>query len=78
MIMRAKLNNLWTAEENDRLLRMIDCGNSPFRAAAVLKRSLAGVQNQARKLGKPFPNLFDQKRALRSKIAAAERVGTIS
>ena len=76
--MRAKLNNLWSAEDREWLVRMVESGVSPFRAAAVFKRSVISVQDQARKLGKPFPKLNDRKRALRSKIAAAEGVESVS
>ena len=69
--MRTKLKSLWSAEDNYRLSPMIDFGLSAYRAAAVFKRSVRGVQDQARKLGKPFPKLNDRRRKLRSRLAAA-------
>jgi hypothetical protein len=47
----------WTAEENERLKKMVEQGASAFRAAAAFNRSSVSVRNQARKLGVPFPTL---------------------
>ena len=45
----------WTEEELARLRVMIESGASPARASVVFRRTLLSVQNQARKLGTPFP-----------------------
>lgn len=70
--MKKRHEIFWSADDNKRLLKMIDAGSTPARAAAVFKRSMGSVQNQARKLAKPFPKLNDRKRALRLKIEAAQ------
>ena len=72
MVMRTKLNSIWSPEDVARLSRMIDSGHSSFRAAAVFKRSVISVQNQAPILGKPFPTVFARKRALRSTLAVEQ------
>jgi hypothetical protein len=70
--MKKRSQIVWSAEDKEWLLRMVVSGITPFRAAAVFKRSVVSVQNQARNLGKPFPKLNDRKRALRYKIEAAQ------
>ena len=45
----------WTEEDLTRLRVMIESGASPARASVVFKRTVLSVQNQARKLGTPFP-----------------------
>jgi hypothetical protein len=61
--MRPK-KKLWTSEESERLKVMVAKGASPARAAAALRRNLASVRNQARKIGTPFPTLHQARRKL--------------
>ncbi len=63
----------WTEEELTRLRQMIESGASPARASVVFRRTLLSVQNQARKLGAPFPARRDVKRERLAKYEAAER-----
>ncbi len=44
----------WTAAHISRLVVLIDAGCSAACAVIALKRSISVVQNQARRLGKPF------------------------
>ena len=52
---------------------MIESGASPARASVVFKRTVLSVQNQARKLGTPFPARRDVKRERVARYEAAER-----
>jgi hypothetical protein len=47
----------WTPEQIDLLRALIDQGASPARASVALKRPQLAVQNKARQLGKPFPDI---------------------
>jgi hypothetical protein len=51
------LNPPWTKEDDERLKNFVARGYSTVRASAALKRSIASVRNQARKIGCPFPPL---------------------
>ncbi len=64
----------WTEEELARLRQMIESGASPARASVVFRRTLLSVQNQARKIGTPFPARRDVRRQRLAKYEAAERV----
>jgi hypothetical protein len=44
----------WTAEDEVRLLELIDEGATLMRAAAALRRGTSSVQKKARSLGKSF------------------------
>jgi len=48
-------NPPWTKEDTDRLKNFVVRGYSTVRASAALKRSIASVRKQARKIGCPFP-----------------------
>lgn len=61
----------WTNDQNDRLKEMVLAGASPLRASVHFKRSIIGVQMQAKKIGFPFPNRRDVKRKLRQMDSAA-------
>jgi hypothetical protein len=50
-----RLKKAWMPDENERLKAFVAQEVSVVRAAAVFKRSITGVRNQARKLGAPFP-----------------------
>ena len=50
-----KKSKSWTDEENERLKDLVAKGASLVKAAAVFKRSMINVRDQARKLGSPFP-----------------------
>jgi hypothetical protein len=63
-----KLRPPWTAEENERLKRLVADGASAVRASGALNRTIISVRNQARKLGTPFPSV----RNARKKITDAQ------
>jgi hypothetical protein len=54
-VKRLRIN--WTADENERLKAFVAQDVSVVRVAAVFRRSIIGVRNQARKLGTPFPSM---------------------
>jgi hypothetical protein len=47
----------WTDEHIQTLYALLDRGASAARASVVLKRPTLAVQNKARQLGRPFPDL---------------------
>jgi hypothetical protein len=53
----------WTQEHIDLLFALIDRGVSPMRASVALGRPKLAVQNKARQLGKPFPDVREVKAA---------------
>src|SRR4051794_41854028 len=53
----------WTQEHIDLLFALIDKGVSPMRASVALRRPKLAVQNKARQLGKPFPDIREVKAA---------------
>lgn len=53
----------WTQEHIDLLFALIDKGVSPMRASVALGRPKLAVQNKARQLGKPFPDVREVKAA---------------
>jgi len=53
----------WTQDQIDLLLALVDKGVSPMRASVALRRPKLAVQNKARQLGKPFPDVRDVKAA---------------
>jgi hypothetical protein len=53
----------WTPEQIQILLSLIDRGVSAVRASVVLRRPKLAVQNKARQLGRPFPDVRDVKTA---------------
>jgi hypothetical protein len=59
----------WTQEHIDLLFALIDKGVSPMRASVALRRPKLAVQNKARQLGKPFPDVRDVKAARRAREA---------
>ena len=63
----------WTEEDIARLRKLIESGASPARASVVFRRTLLSVQNQARKIGMPFPARRAVKRERLAKYDAAER-----
>lgn len=65
---------VWSDSDNQRLIECVQSGMTPIRAAAVFKRSMGGVQIQARKLGHPFPTVNERRRRLNEKISAAELI----
>lgn len=69
---KSRKNLAWTDDDNRRLVEAVDGGVSPSRVAVRFNRSVATVQNQARKIGKPFPGLYAVRRARDAKIEAAE------
>jgi len=53
----------WTQDQIGLLLALIDKGVSPVRASVALRRPKLAVQNKARQLGKPFPDVREVKAA---------------
>jgi hypothetical protein len=47
----------WTPEQIELLFTLIQKGISPARASVALKRPRLAVQNKARELGRPFPDV---------------------
>jgi hypothetical protein len=48
---------VWTREQIELLHALINKRVSPARASVVLKRPKQAVQNKARELGNPFPDV---------------------
>jgi hypothetical protein len=63
----------WTSEECERLVQLVNTGASVARASVVLRRNMKSVQNQARKLGRPFPTFHTMKRLRQAKLEATMR-----
>jgi hypothetical protein len=53
----------WTAEQIELLCKLVESGASAARASVVLKRPKLAVQNKARQLGRPFPDVRGVKAA---------------
>ena len=53
----------WTAEQIELLRALVESGASAARASVVLKRPKLAVQNKARQLGRPFPDVRGVKAA---------------
>ena len=53
----------WTQDQINLLCALIDKGVSPLRASVALGRPKLAVQNKARQLGKPFPDVREVKAA---------------
>src|SRR3954462_10434607 len=53
----------WTSDQITQLLSLIEKGVSPSRASVVLRRPKLAVQNKARQLGRPFPDVREVKAA---------------
>jgi hypothetical protein len=53
----------WTSEQIELLRRLVESGASAARASVVLKRPKLAVQNKARQLGRPFPDVRNVKAA---------------
>jgi hypothetical protein len=53
----------WTQDQIDLLCALIEKGVSPMRASVALGRPKLAVQNKARQLGKPFPDVREVKAA---------------
>jgi hypothetical protein len=65
----------WTPEQIQLLLALVEKGVSPARASVVLKRPQSAVQNKARQLGTPFPDLREVKAArLASELKEIESI----
>lgn len=60
--MRPQRKATWTAEDNERLKKMVANGVSVLRAAASFKCSMDAVRIQARKLGVPFPSVREARK----------------
>jgi hypothetical protein len=63
----------WTKEECERLVQLVNTGASVARASVILRRNMKAVQNQARKLGTPFPSLHVARRE-RAKFEAEAKL----
>jgi hypothetical protein len=53
----------WTNEQIELLRTLVESGASAARASVVLKRPKLAVQNKARQLGRPFPDVRGVKAA---------------
>jgi hypothetical protein len=53
----------WTTEQIELLRALVESGASAARASVVLKRPKLAVQNKARQLGRPFPDVRGVKAA---------------
>jgi len=53
----------WTTEQIELLRALVESGASAARASVVLKRPKLAVQNKARQLGRPFPDVRNVKAA---------------
>jgi hypothetical protein len=53
----------WTTEQIELLRSLVESGASAARASVVLKRPKLAVQNKARQLGRPFPDVRGVKAA---------------
>jgi hypothetical protein len=53
----------WTNEQIELLRALVESGASAARASVVLKRPKLAVQNKARQLGRPFPDVRNVKAA---------------
>jgi hypothetical protein len=60
----------WTTEQIELLVSLIQKGISPARASVALRRPKLAVQNKARELGRPFPDVRDVKAARLAREAA--------
>jgi hypothetical protein len=58
------LKTIWTPEENQRMRKMAERGDSVMRAAGAFNRSIGSIRVQARKLSLHFSSI----RALRKKM----------
>ena len=63
----------WIEEDIKKLLAAVDAGATKFRAAGMLRRTAATVQNKARMLGKPFKTVLEAKREMPEKETAATK-----
>jgi hypothetical protein len=61
-------NNIWSDGDIERLKALIASGVGPHRAAVVLKRTTASVQNKARQVGRSFPSMLDERKKLRASM----------
>jgi hypothetical protein len=59
----------WTQDQVNLLFALIEKGVSPMRASVALRRPKLAVQNKARQLGKPFPDVREVKAARRAREA---------
>lgn len=71
--MRKSITKIWSDEDIARWSRMIDAGASISRCSVALDCPTSSVRIQARKMGKPFPDIRLVKARQRTKIAEAER-----
>jgi hypothetical protein len=53
----------WTTEQMEILRTLVESGASAARASVVLRRPKLAVQNKARQLGRPFPDVRNVKAA---------------
>jgi len=63
----------WSENDLERLAAIVAAGGTPIRAAAALNRRIASCQQQARKMGTPFPLQRIVSRHIKEKCEAANR-----
>lgn len=64
----------WTTEQIELLRALVESGASAARASVVLKRPKLAVQNKARQLGRPFPDVRNVKAARLAREALAREL----
>jgi len=60
----------WTTEHIELLRSLVESGASPARASVILRRPKLAVQNKARQLGWPFPDVRNVKATRLAREAA--------
>ena len=69
--MKSPLIRPWTDDEVQKLMDCIDAGMSKLRVAAMLRRTTKSIEARARLVGKPFRSMYDVRREMQGKEAAA-------
>ena len=57
-----------SAEDDERLKRLIEEGASALRTASAMKRKVLAVRIRARKLGLAFPTVRERRQQLHAKL----------
>ena len=68
---KTHLSRPWTDEEIQKLIASSDAGMSKLRVASILRRSITSIETRARLLGKPFKTIYEAKKEMQAKEAAA-------
>jgi len=65
--------SVWTDDDLERLAAIVAAGDTPLRASAALRRSIAACRNQAKRIGTPFTPMQIIRQNIKAKCAAAEK-----